>query len=320
MKVVVIGAVKSTFEVLQKLIQHQFEVVAVFGQEPKNITSISGFVNLKDICKNHHLNYIPFQQINDPYNIDLLKSLHPDIIFAVGFSQLVSEEILSIPSLGCIGFHPTALPKGRGRAPLSWLILNESQGAATFFLMTTAVDNGPIFIQDFFEVTDKDTANTVEEKVILSIRSALDRWLPELKLGNWDPIHQQEREATYYEKRTPQDGWINWNNGADDIETLIRATTKPYPGAYTFFKTFKVIVWAARVEENIKITGVIGRVLLSKNNELLIQTGKGLIWLEDFEFEDYSGSRTLAFPLKVGDKFGYNLEFELFKIKNLLNL
>lgn len=55
-----------------------------------------------------------------------------DILFVVGLSQLIDEDIIRMPRFGCVGFHPTKLPKGRGRAPMAWLILDRGEGAATF--------------------------------------------------------------------------------------------------------------------------------------------------------------------------------------------
>ena len=86
-----------------------------------------------------------------------------------------------MPKLGCIGFHPTLLPKGRGRAPLAWLILKEKKGAASFFLMDKKADSGPVFVQEPFEIEDNDDASRVEKKIEIAIEKALDKWLPELK-------------------------------------------------------------------------------------------------------------------------------------------
>ena len=124
-KVVVIGSVTSTKALLEKLIEYGFDIKAVFGYQPEDITNISGYVSFAGICKEYGIMYVPFVNINDSENIDILKSIRPDIIFAVGFSQLLMPEILSLPSKGIVGFHPTLLPKGRGRGPIAWLVLRE---------------------------------------------------------------------------------------------------------------------------------------------------------------------------------------------------
>lgn len=319
MRVVLIGSVNSSLHTLNKLICYNFKLVGVFGFEPTDASKVSGWVSMREKCEKNNIKYFPFKKINDSDNIIKIKKLKPSIIFVVGLSQLVSSSILSIPKLGCIGFHPTALPKGRGRAPMAWLILRENIGAATFFLIGEGTDDGPIFIQEFFNVSDIDTAKTIQEKILKSIDKALDKWLPNLKKGIWEPNPQDHSIAYAYEKRTPLDGWINWEKGTEEIDLLIRATTKPYPGAFTYYNDYKLVIWSARIEGNIKITGVNGYVLLVRDKALLVQTGNGLLWLLDYEFFDFNGKDVkISRPIKVGEKLGYNVEYEIFKLRNKL--
>ena len=179
-------------------------------------------------------------------------------------------------------------------------------------------DNGPIFAQGFFDVEKDDTAKTINDKIIGSIDIVLDRWLPELKSGVWNPIPQDENQASFYGKRNPLDGWINWNESANNIHSLIRATTKPYPGAYTFYKNNKLIIWKTRLEKDLKIIGVIGRILVVRNNQTLIQTGIGLIWIVEYDVFNVNNEKLDKPILKVGEKLGYNVENEIYKIINRL--
>ncbi len=310
MKIVVIGAVKSTKWILEKLIAHDFKVMGVLGYESTNITNVSGWVDLKATAEFHNLPYLGFNKINDDVNLNWVKSLKPDCIFAVGFSQLLSEQWFNIPSFGCIGFHPTKLPQGRGRAPLAWIVHDLIEGAATFFLMGPSADDGPIFVQVPFSVAKDDDATSVEKKIEISINSALDVWLPELKNGIWNPLPQNEKEAFYYGKRAPEDGLIDWRESSYQIDRLIKASTHPHSGAYSYFKSRKIIIWSSELENRLKIKGVIGRILLiEKSKGYLIQTGNGLLWLKLIEFEK---------EIRVGDKLGFNVEDEIYKIKLLL--
>jgi len=316
MKVILIGSVSSSLYTLNKLIEYQFDILAVFGYEPQDESRVSGLVNMRDLCEKNNIKYYPFKRINDKNNIEIIKALSPTIIFAVGISQIISKEILSIPVLGVVGFHPTALPRGRGRAPLAWLVLNENYGAATFFLLTEGVDDGPIFIQEYFQVNENDNAKSIQGKVLKSINNALDKWLPKLKEGIWDPKPQDSVNAYYYGKRSPLDGWINWEWGAEDIDKLVRASTKPYPGAFSFYNNYKIVIWSSEVEKTLKIKGVIGRVLLINDEKLLLQTGKGLIWILEYELRDINNELVDSVKLRIGDKLGYNVEYEIFKLIN----
>jgi methionyl-tRNA formyltransferase len=313
-KVLVIGAVNSTKHTFYQLNKYGFDIIGVLGHEPINKNLVSGWVNLKEHSKRLSISYKGFKRINDFENIKWAIDKKPDLIFAVGFSQLMSQEWLQIPSLGCIGFHPTLLPKGRGRAPLAWITLEKSIGSATFFLMGNGADDGPIFIQKTFEVEEDDDAKMVENKIEIAIITSLDEWLPRLKKGLWEPIPQDETAASWYGKRSIEDGIINWQNSAYYINRLIKASSIPHPGAYTYFKDTKLIIWKSEVEENIDIKGVVGRILLiDKIKGYLVQCGEGLLWINNLEFE-------LAKNLSIGEKLGYNIEDEIYDIKKKLNL
>lgn len=307
MRIGIIGSVKSTEITIECLHAHNFEIVGVLGYEPDNTEIVSGLRDLSNIAKAFNIPYKGYKKINDTDNIKWMAQYKPDVIFAVGFSQLLDDNWLSMPSLGCVGFHPTYLPKGRGRAPAAWIILEERVGAATFFLMGKNADDGPIFSQVPFVVNENDDANTLRKKIWLSMTEALNKWLPNLKKGIWNPLPQEESLATWYGKRSPQDGIIDWNDSYENIDLLIKATTHPYPGAYSFHKDRKVIIYKSCIEKNIPIKGVVGRVLLIKDSRYLIQCGKGLLWIYDIVGTDV---------LKIGDKLGYNVEYEIYNIKN----
>jgi len=312
MKVALAGSVTSSFVTLEKLIEHQLDVVCVFGLEleQQSTSVVSGYCSMRDLCEKHDILYIPFTKINKDEHIDLLNQLNPDVFFAVGLSQLISEDLLKVAKLGNVGFHPTLLPKGRGRAPIAWLLLNENQGAANFFLMGKGADDGPVFIQEPFDIEDQDDAASVESKILGSIKVALDKWLPSLKRGEWNPIPQDELEVTYYGKRTPEDGWVNWELNNKEVDKLIRASAHPHPGAYSFLKNKKLTILKSRIENNIPIKGVTGRVLLANGQqEYLIQCGSGLIWISDVYEENN------AIELRVGQKLGYYTELEIFNLK-----
>lgn len=311
-RILVIGAVSTTKHTLKQLIKNDFNVVGVLGHEPTLKGKVSGWVDLTALSNQYNLDYKGFKKINDSENIKWAEEKKPDIIFAVGFSQLMSEDWINMPRLGCIGFHPTHLPKGRGRAPLAWTVLEQVKGTATFFLMGKGADDGPIFVQEIFDIKNDDDATSVEKKIEEAINISLSNWLPVLKKGIWEPIEQDENEATWYGKRSADDGIIHWDNSAYYIDRLIKASTKPHPGAYTYFKDEKIIIWESSLEKEIPIKGVVGRVLLvDKDKGYLVQCGTGLIWLINCEIGN-------KIKLRVGDKLGYNIEDEIFNIKKLL--
>ncbi len=316
--IVLAGSVNSSYRTLQALLRHRMNVVGVLDLSPLRSASVSGYTRMDALALKCGVPFLEFEDINAPRIVEAVRKWAPDIFFIVGLSQLAKDELLSIPHLGCVGFHPTRLPEGRGRAPVSWMTLEGRSGAATFFQMNAGADAGPILVQEPFAVAATDYAADVTAKLEAAIDLALDRWLPRLKRGEWSPAPQAEDRATYYGKRNPEDGLIDWNWPAAKIHALVRATSRPYPGAFTFVDNRKCVVWRAEPEFHLPYRGVVGRiVLIDEVKGPLVQAGDGLLWLTETEFESSEGVEKPP-KLKVGSLLGYHPGNELYLLKKRL--
>ncbi len=315
LRIVLAGATLSTQLTLKSLVQHQAPVVGVLEFRPSDQTGVSDDSRLEDIAQAAGIPCVGFQNINEPAAIAQIKAWQPDLCFVVGLSQMVKAELLAIPRLACVGFHPTWLPRGRGRAPLAWLVYDATAGAATYFVMDEGADSGPILVQEPFAVHPNDDATDVARSMERAIDRALNRWFPRLLAGEWDPQPQDDSLATYHAKRGPDDGWIDWSASAVEINRLIRVATRPHPGAYSYQKDRKLIVWRAEIESSIPIRGAIGRVLLTDPQRgSLVQTGDGLLWLREVAWGDAVDS-TPPPKLSVGQRLGYVVEDEISRLK-----
>jgi methionyl-tRNA formyltransferase len=320
LRVALAGSVGSSRRTLQALFRHGIKLVGVLGLSPLKSANVSGYCRLDDLAISANIPYVEFKNVNNPEIIDIIRQWSLDLLFVVGLSQLIKKELLSIPRLGCVGFHPTWLPKGRGRAPVAWLTLEGCPGAATFFLMDDGADSGPILAQEPFFVSEDDYATDVTEKLELAIDAALDRWLPRLLTGEWQPVVQRPDHATFYGKRAPEDALIIWEWSAERIYSLIRAASRPYPGAYTYLGYHRLIIWRAKTETSLPYKGAIGRIVHADNRGWLVQTGDGLLWLTEVEFIHHPGEEKLP-NLRVGTKLGYSTQDELnFLLRRLVEL
>ena len=309
MRVALIGGVNSSFLCLKKIKEHNLDIVKVYGYKPKNVENVSFYKDLKPFCLKEKIKFQHFNKIND--YADEIKDLNLDILFVVGVSQLVDIAIINSAKIGSIGFHPTQLPRGRGRAPVAWLVDELQDGAASFFVLEEEADAGAILQQENFNVNKDDTAKEVEKSFLNAMEIALDKLLPRLIKGWWDPKIQNEKNKSEYGVRKPNDGLISWNQSAKSIERLVKAAAYPHPGAFTFCDSMMVKIKNAFIEEKIKIKGINGRVLKIKENKCLVQTGDGIIWLEIDNFESYK--------IRVGSLFGYKTDLEIYTIKEELN-
>lgn len=320
LRIALAGSVSSSRRTLQALLRHQANLVGVLGLSPEVSKSVSGYCRLDDLAQGADIPYVEFQNINHTEAIETIRKWAPDLLFVVGLSQLIKSELLAIPRIGCIGFHPTRLPENRGRAPLAWLILDGSHGAASFFVINDGVDAGPILVQEPFYVSEQDYASDVVAKMESAIDTALDRWLPLLLAGEWKPEVQASALATYNGSRKPEDGLIDWYWSAQLIQTLVRATSHPHPGAHTYVDDHKLTIWRAEIESKTWIRGTVGRIVSADPDKgWLIQTGQGLLWINETEFAPTSEGA--VFPkLRVGMRLGYSSQGEIFSLKQRVKI
>jgi methionyl-tRNA formyltransferase len=310
MKIAVIGGVESTALLVKKLHEHQFAEVHVFGFEPIDSTMISGWANLSEAANNACFAYTSFIRVDECQTV--LADFSPDWIFVVGLSQLIPSKMLALANHGCIGFHPTKLPAGRGRAPIAWLILERKDGASTFFIMTEGIDDGPIVAQVPFSVEEGDDASSVGRKLLFAEALALDILLPQLKDGVLSKYEQEEKSASYYGRRSHEDGWLDWSCSAENLLRLIRASTNPYPGAYTFQSTFKVRILKADLINHSFEQGVVGRILkCMADGSFVVQCGVGHLHVKSWICsEDWQP--------RVGQKLGFYVELEVHLLQQRL--
>jgi methionyl-tRNA formyltransferase len=178
--------------------------------------------------------------------VEQLKKALPDLILVMGLSQLIPQHILSLASNGAIGSHPTLLPQARGRAAIPWSILKGlKRSGLTFFFLVEEADAGDVVCQKSWDITEEDTATTLYQKMLETGVALAGELAGYIKQGNI-PRTPQPKEAPYWPGRKPEDGKILWSATEKEVYDLIRATTHPYPGAFSYLKGKKIIFWEAK--------------------------------------------------------------------------
>lgn len=215
------------------------------------------------------------ENVNHPLWIERIREMKPDVIFSFYYRDMLSEELLAIAPKGAFNLHGSLLPKYRGRAPINWALLKgENETGVTLHKMVAKADAGDIIAQEKVVITDTDTSLTLHAKVREAAELLLDKTLPLIEAGSYKAVAQDESQATYFGRRTAEDGLINWNNSAKEVNCLIRAVTEPYPGAFTYLGARKMVIWRARVLDDNQ--GKAPGTVLS-NDPLRIACGQGAI-------------------------------------------
>lgn len=245
MKAVVLAYHNVGCEGLRALLRAGIEVVAVFTHRDHPQENI-WFDSVAEVAAQHGIPVFAPDDINHPLWVARIREMAPDALFSFYYRDLVKPAILEIPPLGCFNLHGSLLPKYRGRVPINWAIINgESETGVTLHYMTPRPDDGDIVAQRRVAISDDDTARTVFDKCVVAARELLDETLPKILDGSAPRIAQNPDDATYFGGRQPRDGEISWNKSAREVRNLIRAVTRPYPGAFTFNGDRKIIVWQA---------------------------------------------------------------------------
>jgi len=244
MRILLIGCVKSSEFFLKQLIFHGYTPVGVITKRESSFNT--DFVDLSPICKASRIPFIQIVDINTKQSTDFVKECAPDVIYCFGWSQLLQVPILRIPPLGVVGFHPAKLPQNRGRHPLIWaLALGLMETASTFFMLDEHADTGGIISQKIVPISYEDDAATLYTKILQVAGKQMLSFTRDFDLGAVTVTPQMER-GNSWRKRGIQDGKIDWRMSSRAIYNLVRALTKPYPGAHFCKDGALVKVWKVK--------------------------------------------------------------------------
>lgn len=205
----------------------------------------SGRVYLDDYAARTGTLLVKVQHINDPESIEALRSANLDWLLVIGWSQIISSDALGAAKQGVLGMHPTLLPEGRGRAPIPWTILKElPETGVTLFQLGDGPDNGPIADQVRIPVAPRETALSLYDKVCEGHAALIRKAWPNLLSGNLKLQPQDESAATHWPGRKREDGRLSDDMTVAEVDRLVRAVTRPYPGAYLEKGDEMLLIWS----------------------------------------------------------------------------
>ena len=237
------------------------------------------------------------RDVNSEETTAVVRELEPDLVFVVGWSQLVRDPFIALAREGVFGMHPTLLPRHRGRAPIPWTILNglARTGVTLFEIVEAAPDSGSIVGQVTLDVARDETATTLFARIGQAHVELTRELVPQLLARTAPRIPQDPTRASSWPKRAPADGIIDWETRASYLYDWVRAQTRPYPGAFTFLGDEKVIVWGVRPVE-LADSAPAGTIVDVAAEGPVVACGEGGLVLEEIQTE--------AVGLSVGARLG----------------
>jgi methionyl-tRNA formyltransferase len=285
MKIVLIGAVQFSFEMLSELILMNENIVGVVTTSTPSL--YSNYFDLQPICERHNIPLIKLSEINSIESYNWLFEKAPDVIFCCGWARIIKPNILELPKKGVIGYHPSELPKNRGRHPLIWaLALGLKKTGSTFFMMDSGADSGDIVSQELVNISKNELASTLYLKIVEIAKKQMREFVPKFKSDSLDVVKQCEAKANSWRKRGVMDGKIDFRMTAESICRLIRALDRPYPGAHFEYRGKEFKVWEAKP---ISFSGdnlECGKVLKINSGDILIKCEGGAVLFVNTEWSE----------------------------------
>lgn len=249
-----IGFHREGFPALEALLARGTPVKTVVTLLPEQLAQRSASTLYDEICEKYRIPLHKVANINSKEAVELLRSLDLDIIFVIGWSQILSSEALAAAKIGVVGAHASLLPHNRGSAPINWAIIKgERQTGNTLMWLNEGVDTGEIIDQEAFGISPYDTCDTLYDQVAATNLRMISRFVDRVSGGN---IVRSAPAAEHpltpvLPRRRPQDGLVNWTCGSRNVYDFIRAITRPYPGAFSFLEGKRWLIWKCALVEGL---------------------------------------------------------------------
>ncbi len=233
---------------LRVLLAQGVKIPLLFTQadDPKEV---QWFGSVKALALKAGLSVETPEDPNTPEWIAAGGATDPDFIFSFYYRHMLKSGWLGIARRGALNMHGSLLPAYRGRAPVHWAILKgEKVTGASLHYMVEKPDAGALIDQQAVSILENDNALEVSCKVAGAAEAVMARSLPGLIDGSIVAKPLDISQGSYFGRRTPEDGRIDWRQQAREIHDLVRAVAPPFPGAFTDVNGCRLALWETRVD------------------------------------------------------------------------
>jgi methionyl-tRNA formyltransferase len=210
------------------------------------------FGSVRQLAKSHGLNVVTPDSPNTAPWIAAGEAQHPDFVFSFYYRYLLDKAWLTMPRQGALNIHGSLLPKYRGRAPVHWAIIQgEIETGASLHYMVEKPDAGALVDSQAVPILDHDSALDVSIKVAAAAEEVLRRSLPKLIAGTAGAQPLDLAQGSYFGRRRPEDGRIDWHWPARKIHDLVRAVAPPFPGAFSEVNGCRLGILETRLDDGV---------------------------------------------------------------------
>ena len=309
MRVIFMGTPDFSVGTLEALIKAGHEVVLAVTQpdKPKGRGKTMQFPPVKEAALAHEIEVYQPRRVREPECVEYLKKFNADIIVVVAFGQILPKAILDMPRFGCVNVHASLLPKYRGAAPIQWAVINgDAVTGVTTMRMDEGLDTGDMIMKEEIVLDEKETGGSLFDRLSVVGADLCVRTLAAIENGTATYTKQDHEAATKTTIIKKQFGIIDWTKPAAEIECLIRGLN-PWPSAYTYLNGKTLKIWAAAIKDETSDKAP-GELAVVTKHEVGVQTGEGILMLEEVQLEGKKRMSADAFlrgnALSEGMKLG----------------
>lgn len=280
-KIVFMGTPDFACNVLQSLIDNEYNVSLVVSQPDKYVGRKHILTNtpVKQLAIDNNIEVFQPEKIRSDYQKIL--DINPDLIITCAYGQIIPEELINLPRLGCINVHASLLPKYRGGAPIHWAKINgEKKTGVTIMYMDKNMDSGDIISQEELVINNEDTTESLFDKLSILGANLLIETLPSILENNNNRIKQDETLVSYAYNIKREDERINFDDYGVNIINKIRGLYS-WPLANMEIDGIEYKILNAEFEEK-KINSVSTIVEIDKN-KFGISCKDGVIYITDIK-------------------------------------
>ena len=290
-KIVVCGCTDFGYEIVDFLLTNGINISHLVSLLPEQAIQykVSGYKSFELLSTKYGVPiYYPKLYSMKETDFDFFEEEKFDLLLVCGWQRLIPNKILETIKICGIGSHGSSelLPKGRGRSPVNWSIIEgKKQFILQLFMLTPEIDDGDIVYHETFDINEWDTCKTIYYKTSVVMKRALLKLIPNILSNNFSRT-PQSGEPSFYPKRTPDDGLIDWNKPLEEIHNFVKALAKPYPGAFSFIDKQKIMIWEAQPFDR-KITfsdAKLGEIAEKfSTGDFVVKCNDGTLLITDYE-------------------------------------
>ena len=298
MQITLIGRTNTLLDIAKYLYESGIEIPIIITTDPADYDQESGD-KFKIFAKKIKSKFISTAKLDDKQIINIILQSKCNLAVSMNWPTLIKKSFIDLFPKGIINIHPGDLPKYRGNATVNWAILNdEKRIGLTLHLMNEKLDEGPIVNKIFFNTNKNTYVGEVYDWIKNKAPNLVLQSIINLNNNSISLLNQKDTKIKSLRcyPRKPEDSQIVWGKSNIEIHKLIRASSKPFLGAYSFISSNnkKIIIWKADiVYNNCNYLAVPGQVCYVENNYPIIATGKGLIKIINAEIENKSNEDSI---------------------------